>query len=1292
MKKKVVLISILLLMFSFKTNVFACSDDEILKEANKVTLNIKENKVIEDLYSIIEIDNISDKLYVVVEENYNNTKNIYYGKENNSVEIKENYIFKNINYSVKVYSDSDTCKNETLVTLEGTTKKYNTYVRSAFCAEEKNKNEDICDPFYDSSNIYTEDFKKIVEKKEFNNKNVVEKTEILFKKYGLYFVVPFVILFIFYFIMIKIAKNNKNTFNVNKKNKFFLFLLIFLCLINTTDVNAQAPQTITVSEVRESSSARVDVQYSSTNCLGNCTPFIIQSRQGVAAIDRKHSGSEIGDIYCLEPTLEISRTINLSKEFSCSDGFSLILSKAKETNASYFATLIAVRMYSITTGFSSDDGWLSYSDIAQTNVFVKASLYRNTAANGGVGGWINSGGTIYGGELSQAFELYNYARSNASGGSAGDTCEVHACLYEAGASVQRFIAPCDGGGGNSNLCKKVNNKYYDSTGREVDEDTYKKDCGYPCRKVNGIYYDNNANPVTKEEFDRVCGPDIPSPSYPSPSYPSPSYPSPSYPSPSYPSPSYPSPSTPPSICTTCKCEVKDGVYYDDRGQIVAPEVYQSVCFPSPCDGEEAAEGNCSTESIINSDLELNCESTTTGKIEDPQFCAIIGDGNCKSEDNNYLLANDGNPYCKLYTREKFEYKFMPKIQAIAGRYFVYDIETGTNNNNHKWLSTITTTKEVLSSNIKFNTWKKDLEDANQRIKEAYDQWQYWKAIYRQSLNGPSQITSDRPSCNTVRDSNTCCDESYETGAQDFCDWSCVPWQNRFTIISDCRQSSDYDSYDEFEYCTISNCSRWDTEADYGSNCSQEIELKTYTWTATYINSDGRNAGASETRSDEGSVSCPSECEETTSSNCSSTKIEYDLSEAISEFGGKESAAHSEYDAAIANRERLIQQIKDCNLYPDSNYASKLPKEGELQGKFDLSLEFEGTSEEINNKYKNFIIIKDEKIASKESLTYDRQENMQENEFYKTYCSSDGKKSCDTDISEKIRSGSTECAVDVVKCEDGKGCWIEEPKPSVPCNTAAFYTGSETWGYYQAAKIATSMYYGEIELKDNINEENRSSWLDIEEYSFPVNVNATNVDVTVTYSVNSQKNTLKLENAKYLCTVDLCNETTNYSGKVCPCTRNCICDTPGGGDPNNHCCKEGVICPTPEEDITKNKLGFYFRVVDLNNLFPNDRPAGRNWQGSRDVIEKIENNGNGNDIWLSSENSQYSVVLTSENRKNIRDYNKTKISSGYMDNSLTCNSDFKCKSSFLKLLTNKRYADKYNSKPITNDIYNYDSGE
>ena len=727
---------------------------------------------------------------------------------------------------------------------------------------------------------------------------------------------------------------------------------------------------------------------------------------------------------------------------------------------------------------------------------------------------------------------------------------------------------------------------------------------------------------------------------------------------------------------------------------MAPEVYQSVCFSSPCGDEETPEGNCSTESIINSDLELNCESTTTGKIEDPQFCAIIGDDNCKSANNNYLLANDGNPYCKVYTREKFEYKFMPKIEAIAGRFFVYDIETGTNNNNHKWLSTITTTKEVLSSNIKFNTWKKDLEAANQRIKIAYDQWQYWKVLAAIASN-PTKTDSKNESCNFERTGNCCNSTNNTTTSPGFMCFE-PPYQS-FGICKPSGQSCD--GYAGLE-CTITSTTSVcatkngvedkDTESLYGSNCSQSIDLYTYTWTATYINSDARNATASETRGDEGSVSCPSECEQTTSTNCRSTRKEYKLSEAIQEFSGKESAAHSEYDAAVANREKLIQQIKDCNLYEGSKYASELPKEGELQGEFDLALEFEGVSEEINNRYKNFVEIKDEKIDSKESLTYDRKENMPEDEFYKTYCSSNGKKSCDTDISEKIKSGSTECEVDVVKCADGAGCWIE--KPSVPCNTAAFYTGSETWGYYQAAKLATSMYYGEIDLKDNISGENRSNWLDIDEYSFPVSVNAKNVDVTVTYSINSQKNTLRLENAKYVCTVDLCNETTDYSGRVCPCSRNCICDTPGGGDPNNHCCKAGVICPMPEEDPDKNRLGFYFRVVDLNNLFPKDRPAGRNWQGSRDVIQKIENNGNGNDIWLSSENSQYSVVLTSENRKNIRDYNKTKINSGYMDNSLTCNSDFKCKSSFLNLLSDKRYAEKYNSKPITNDIYNYNSGE
>lgn len=57
-------------------------------------------------------------------------------------------------------------------------------------------------------------------------------------------------------------------------------------------------------------------------------------------------------------------------------------------------------------------------------------------------------------------------------------------------------------------CEIVDGKYYDSEGKEVTEEEYKKDCETEeiniCKIVDGKYYDNDGNEVTKEAYEKAC--------------------------------------------------------------------------------------------------------------------------------------------------------------------------------------------------------------------------------------------------------------------------------------------------------------------------------------------------------------------------------------------------------------------------------------------------------------------------------------------------------------------------------------------------------------------------------------------------------------------------------------------------------------------------------------------------------------------------------------------------------------------------------------------------------------------
>lgn len=54
------------------------------------------------------------------------------------------------------------------------------------------------------------------------------------------------------------------------------------------------------------------------------------------------------------------------------------------------------------------------------------------------------------------------------------------------------------------VCEKVDDKYYDDKGNEVDEDTYKKKCGCTITD-DGAYHDKDGKETTYEEYTKQCG-------------------------------------------------------------------------------------------------------------------------------------------------------------------------------------------------------------------------------------------------------------------------------------------------------------------------------------------------------------------------------------------------------------------------------------------------------------------------------------------------------------------------------------------------------------------------------------------------------------------------------------------------------------------------------------------------------------------------------------------------------------------------------------------------------------------
>lgn len=116
----------------------------------------------------------------------------------------------------------------------------------------------------------------------------------------------------------------------------------------------------------------------------------------------------------------------------------------------------------------------------------------------------------------------------------------------------------------------------------------------------------------------------------------------------------------------------------------------------------------------------------------------------------------------------------------------------------------------------------------------------------------------------------------------------------------------------------------------------------------------------------------------------------------------------------------------------------------------------------------------------------------------------------------------------------------------------------------------------------------------------------------------------------------CIEQQGIHGTVCriipPCEGDsCVPSCVGKGC--NFCTGGDCIATSDEK--------YAYRSVSLNDLFPNNRQPGYNWnnQKGQDTIKEIEQNGDS-----AYQTSQYSYKLTAENMKKIRDYNKQQANS------------------------------------------------
>lgn len=185
------------IFFIININLYAACNDKILnKEAKEVTLNMTNKETKEgDMYFLLTISNIKENQAIVVSEDDNNTKVTYKYKDTKEgiIEIKNNYIFEKVTYTIKIYSLDSACQNMKLDTRTISTVKYNKYSKYEVC--QGNESFDMCKPFYEGEIPSKEIFNNALE--EYNKKKeetFFDKVWGIIKEYGLYVLIPIAII------------------------------------------------------------------------------------------------------------------------------------------------------------------------------------------------------------------------------------------------------------------------------------------------------------------------------------------------------------------------------------------------------------------------------------------------------------------------------------------------------------------------------------------------------------------------------------------------------------------------------------------------------------------------------------------------------------------------------------------------------------------------------------------------------------------------------------------------------------------------------------------------------------------------------------------------------------------------------------------------------------------------------------------------------------------------------------------------------------------------------------------
>lgn len=721
-------------------------------------------------------------------------------------------------------------------------------------------------------------------------------------------------------------------------------------------------------------------------------------------------------------------------------------------------------------------------------------------------------------------------------------------------------------------------------------------------------------------------------------------------------------------CKDLVCHKEGDTCYLGEGE--NKKVVPCGAYPDPeCQvDEEENPDNCPVRKIDELPYYTCKDGDTEGELADPPMCTILKN----SVRGAYKIDEYSNEWCDVYCRETYSFKFMDKETVQSGRYFRHDVESKyvTVSN----LSTVVTATQQCTSLINYDEWKKAYIAANRSVRTSWNELKKWEARWEVS-DGQSGLPTEVIDCGGG--CSGCC---HGDSHPDACgDWAYLWYDNTYgntnSVGGVSTPSANLTETGDAAVCASRRC----TSTDSNGYCTN--------WVCDGLHKQAKTA----------------------------QQMGYSKQDVIN--GHR--AAIAAYTGALDYRQSLIQKLFDCNFYDDGEvaryFASSDPSTYTVsywqQGSHNTTPVKSNTYHQILQNYApNSELIdlryddqtgtngagslRDE--GSDYNVWFDKEiqpaigtEGIEENKGYKTSAESNDPNDstvcggCDDPIHDSLsdtpKDDEEYGVIDGreftfwVCYEHTSGGYCRDESSIIslmPKNYVANLEVTREIGYWQKTRFSTEIFTGKVV--------EGSAGLQLPEKSWPVAISTLTGDYNIflkfsKFGDEKRKNgTLKLEFYDDVnCAYTVVNEMTKYD-----CDdgyHECYdCDDPS--TPENECYPNG-------EDPNKNKLdlGFYFRSIDLDDMFPNsvyspnqtllnpNRPIGSNWntQNAIQVINKIQDLGEG--YLGGGKEPEYSVTLTPAMRKQISKNNREIYKANYLTPStLNCNhSTAICQSTWLQ---------------------------